>query len=33
MQFIQNGGSEAVITCPEALSAALDGHTGTRVVP
>jgi carbamate kinase len=33
MQFIQNGGSEAVITCPEALSAALDRHTGTRVVP
>lgn len=33
LQFIQNGGSEAVITCPEALSAALNGHTGTRIVP
>jgi carbamate kinase len=33
LQFIQNGGREAVITCPEALSAALDGRTGTRIVP
>jgi carbamate kinase len=33
LQFIQNGGREAVITCPETLSAALDGRTGTRVVP
>ena len=33
LQFIQNGGREAVITCPEKLSAALDGHTGTRIVP
>jgi len=32
VQFIENGGHEAVITCPEALSAALDGRTGTRVV-
>ena len=33
LQFIQNGGHEAVITCSEALSAALDGRTGTRIVP
>ena len=33
LQFIQNGGREAVITCPEALSAALAGHTGTRILP
>ena len=32
LQFVQNGGREAVITCPETLSAALDGRTGTRVV-
>jgi carbamate kinase len=31
IQFIEQGGREAVITCPEALSAALDGRTGTRV--
>jgi carbamate kinase len=33
LQFIQNGGREAVITCPEKLSLALDGKTGTRIVP
>lgn len=33
IQFIEQGGREAVITCPAALSAALDGHTGTRVLP
>ena len=32
LQFIQNGGREAVITCPEKLSLALDGRTGTRIV-
>ena len=32
VQFIENGGHEAVITCPEKLSAALAGHTGTHVV-
>jgi carbamate kinase len=31
VQFIENGGTEAIITCPEALSAALEGKTGTRV--
>jgi carbamate kinase len=31
IQFIENGGSEALITCPAALSAALDGKTGTRI--
>lgn len=33
VQFIAHGGREAIITCPEALAAALDGRTGTRVVP
>ena len=33
VQFVTNSGHEALITCPEALPAALDGHTGTRVVP
>jgi carbamate kinase len=32
IQFIESGGREALITCPEVLSAALDGKTGTRVV-
>jgi carbamate kinase len=33
IQFLSHGGSEALITCPESLSAALDGKTGTRIVP
>ena len=33
IHFLEQGGSEAVITCPDSLSAALDGHTGTRVLP
>ncbi len=33
VHFIQNGGREAVITCPEKLSLALDGGSGTRIVP
>ena len=33
VQFIENGGREALITCPEALPLALAGKTGTRVVP
>jgi carbamate kinase len=33
LEFLEGGGSEALITCPEALSAALSGHTGTRIVP
>jgi carbamate kinase len=33
IQFVTNGGGEALITCPESLPAALDGRTGTRVVP
>lgn len=32
IQFIENGGTEALITCPEVLPAALEGKTGTRVV-
>ncbi len=32
LQFIESGGREALITCPEALSAALDGKTGTRIL-
>jgi carbamate kinase len=31
VQFIEQGGSEALITCPEVLPAALAGKTGTRV--
>ena len=33
VQFVTNTGREALITCPEALPTALDGHTGTRLVP
>jgi carbamate kinase len=32
IQFIENGGQEALITCPESLSSALDGRAGTRLV-
>ena len=32
IQFIENGGVEALITCPEKLSDALASHTGTRLV-
>jgi len=33
IQFIENGGKEALITCPEVLPAALAGKTGTRITP
>jgi carbamate kinase len=33
VQFVTKTGREALITCPEALTAALNGLTGTRVVP
>jgi carbamate kinase len=33
VQFVTHSGREALITCPEALPAALDGRTGTRLVP
>ena len=33
VQFVTDSGREALITCPESLPAALDGRTGTRVVP
>jgi carbamate kinase len=32
LQFLEAGGREALITCPHALSAALAGNTGTRIV-
>jgi carbamate kinase len=32
IRFIEEGGTEALITCPEALPAALAGTTGTRVL-
>jgi len=32
IQFIENGGTEALITCPESLPRALDGKAGTRIV-
>ena len=33
VQFIESGGREAIITSSKALSAALDGQTGTHVIP
>ena len=33
LQFLEAGGREALITCPDALPVALKGKTGTRVVP
>ncbi len=33
IRFIEEGGSEALITCPEILSGALAGKSGTRIVP
>jgi carbamate kinase len=33
VQFVTDSGREALITCPESLPAALDGQTGTRLVP
>jgi carbamate kinase len=33
VQFVTNSGREALITCPEALTDALTGRTGTRLVP
>jgi len=33
IQFVSHSRRQALITCPEALSAALDGRTGTRLVP
>jgi carbamate kinase len=32
IQFLEAGGTEALITCPEVLPAALEGKTGTRIV-
>jgi carbamate kinase len=32
IQFLSNGGREALITSPASLTAALDGKTGTRIV-
>ena len=33
VHFVQRGGREAVITCPSRLSLALDGGSGTRIMP
>jgi carbamate kinase len=33
IQFVEAGGREAIITSLPGLRAALDGHTGTRIVP
>jgi carbamate kinase len=33
VQFLESGGREAIVTCPERLSAALDGSSGTRILP
>jgi len=32
VRFIEGGGREAFITCPEALAEVFDGHPGTRIV-
>lgn len=32
MQFLESGGSQAIITCPKTLSEALAGRAGTRIV-
>jgi carbamate kinase len=32
VSFLENGGKEALVTCPEKLEEALDGKTGTRIV-
>jgi carbamate kinase len=32
VHFIESGGSEAVITCTDKLSVALEGGSGTRIV-
>ena len=32
VQFVESGGSGAVITRPDCLAAALEGHTGTRIL-
>jgi carbamate kinase len=31
IQFLENGGREAIITCPSALSEALEKRTGTHL--
>lgn len=33
VHFVQSGGREAVITCPARLSLALEGGSGTRIIP
>jgi carbamate kinase len=33
IQFVAQSNREALVTCPEALSSALDGRAGTRLVP
>ena len=33
VQFIEQGGKEALITNPENIGRALKGETGTRIVP
>ena len=33
IRFIEGGGREAFITCPEALASVFDGHSGTRIGP
>ncbi len=33
IEFVQNGGSAAIITSPSKICGALEGKTGTRIVP
>ena len=33
LSFLEHGGSEVLVTSPEELGRALDGDSGTRIVP
>ncbi len=33
IQFLEAGGKEAIITDPENIARALQGETGTRIIP
>jgi len=32
IKFIENGGKEAIITCPSKIREAVEGKTGTHVI-
>ena len=33
VKFLESGGKEAIITCPESIEKALQGRAGTHIVP